>query len=59
MYVQCWGSVTDPDSDQSPRIRTSNYRIRMQIREAQKHTDPTDSDQDAVSEHWYIYIILQ
>ncbi len=32
------------------RIHISDYRIRMQIREAQKHTDP---------EHWYIYIILQ
>jgi hypothetical protein len=39
---------TDPDAD--PRIRTSDKQIR--IREAQKHTDP-------VSEHRYIYIILQ
>ncbi len=33
---------TDPDAD---------------IREALKHTNPTDSDPDL--EHWYIYIILQ
>jgi hypothetical protein len=29
----------------------------MRIREAQKHTVPTDPDAD--SEHWYIYIIFQ
>ncbi len=32
-------------------------RIRMRIREAQKHTDPADPDPDP--EHWYIDIILQ
>jgi hypothetical protein len=30
-------------------------RVRMRIREAHKHMDPTDQD----PEHGYIYIILQ
>ncbi len=34
------------------RIRICDLRIPMQIREAQKHTDPDP-------EHWYIYIILR
>jgi hypothetical protein len=34
------------------------WRIQMQIRVAQKHTDP-DLDPDADSEHWYIYIIFR
>ncbi len=54
-----WHFGTDPDADTDPWIRTSDYWIQMQIREAQKHTDPTDPDLDADSEHWYIYIILQ
>ncbi len=46
------GSVADPlhlGTNPDPRIRTSDERIRMRIREAQKHKDP---------EHRYIYIIL-
>ncbi len=31
----------------------------MRIRKVRKHTDPTDLDPDADTEHWYIYIILQ
>ncbi len=48
---------TDPDADPDPLIPISDKQIRMRIREAQKHTDPTGLDPD--SEHWYIYIILQ
>jgi hypothetical protein len=36
--------VTDPDADPDLRSFTSVTRIRMRIREAQKHTDPKDSD---------------
>jgi hypothetical protein len=40
---------TDPDTDLDPRISTSDYRIR--IREAQKHTYPTDPGPVADPEH--------
>jgi hypothetical protein len=36
--------VVSPKSDLDPRICTSDLRIRMRIREAQKHTDTTDPD---------------
>jgi hypothetical protein len=36
-------------------VRLTN--VRMRIREAQKHTNPTDPDPDA--EHWHIFIFLQ
>jgi hypothetical protein len=49
--------VADTDPDGDPRNRTSDHRIRMWIREAQKNPDPADPDAD--SELWYIYIILQ
>ncbi len=39
---------TGPD----PRIHTSDYRIQLRIREAQKHIYILDPDAD--SEHWYI-----
>ncbi len=42
----------DPDVDPVPRMRSSDYRIRMRIREAQKHTDPPDQ------EHLYLYIFI-
>ncbi len=32
-------------SEQDP-YRTCDQRIRMRIREAQKHTDPSDADPD-------------
>ncbi len=35
-----WHLDTDPDADSDPRTRISDYRIRMRIREAEKHTDP-------------------
>ncbi len=38
-----WHFGTDPDAD--PRIRTSDLRIRLRIREAQKHTGSTDPEQ--------------
>ncbi len=42
-----WHFGTDPNSDPDPRIRTSDWRIRMPIREAQNiPTDPTDPDAD-------------
>ncbi len=43
---------TNPDADPDSRIRTSDERIRMRIREAQKLMGPDP-------EHWYIYIILK
>jgi hypothetical protein len=36
------------------RIHTCDLRIRMRIRETQKHTDPTDTDPDP--QHWFLYI---
>jgi hypothetical protein len=39
--------ILDPD----PRIHTSDKRIRIRIREVQKHTVPTDPDADAEPNH--------
>ncbi len=38
--------------DRGIRIRISDYWIRMRIREAQKHMDPTDWDGDPDPQHW-------
>ncbi len=35
------------------RIRFRTCDLRMQIREAQKHTDPTDPDADPDPQHWF------
>ncbi len=41
------------------RIHDILVRLRMRIREALNHTNPTDPDPDVDPEHWYNYIILQ